>query len=89
MNVRPGQVVAIVGHSGSGKSTVCALLERFYEPETGSIKIDSVEINELSPKWLRTKAIGYISQVTLFLNQSYDFLVKPFIKGAGSVCYIN
>ncbi len=63
LNVRPGQVVAIVGHSGSGKSTVCALLERFYESDTGSIRIDGVGINELSPKWLRTKAIGYISQV--------------------------
>ena len=61
LSVSPGQVVAIVGHSGSGKSTVCALLERFYDHD-GEICVDGVSVRQLSPHWLRSKAIGYISQ---------------------------
>jgi ABC-type multidrug transport system fused ATPase/permease subunit len=56
-------VVAVVGHSGSGKSTVCSLLERFYDIDSGSIEIDNVDIKEISPVWLRSQAIGFISQV--------------------------
>lgn len=65
MEVKSGEIVAIVGHSGSGKSTICSLLERFYDRNGGTIFIDGVEIDELSPKWLRSQAIGYISQVEL------------------------
>lgn len=63
LEVKSGEIVAIVGHSGSGKSTVCSLLERFYNINEGKISIDGVDINELSPNWLRKQAIGYISQV--------------------------
>lgn len=63
LEVKSGEIVAIVGHSGSGKSTVCSLLERFYNINEGKILIDGVDINELSPNWLRKQAIGYISQV--------------------------
>jgi ATP-binding cassette subfamily B (MDR/TAP) protein 8 len=41
---------------------VCSLLERFYDPEHGEIKIDNINIKELSTKWMRTNALGYISQ---------------------------
>ena len=46
-----------------GKSTVCSLLERFYDIDSGSIKIDNIDIKSISPAWLRGHAIGYISQV--------------------------
>ena len=46
-----------------GKSTVAALLERFYDPTEGSISIDGVNIKDLNPSWLRGRAIGYINQV--------------------------
>ena len=55
-------MVAIVGHSGSGKSTVCSLIERFYDIDCGEIKIDGVDLKLLSPFWLRSNALGYISQ---------------------------
>nr|QUF59443.1 ATP-binding cassette transporter Abcb8 [Brachionus angularis] len=70
LNVKEGEIVAIVGHSGSGKSTICSLLERFYDRDGGSIKIDGIDINDLSPQWLRSKAIGYISQEPILFATS-------------------
>ncbi|GAA5852935.1 hypothetical protein JCM8547_004740 [Rhodosporidiobolus lusitaniae] len=61
-----GKVTALVGGSGSGKSTIVGLVERFYDPVEGSIKLDGVELKELSVKWLRNQ-IGLVSQEpTLF-----------------------
>ncbi|KAJ1025207.1 hypothetical protein NDA16_002711 [Ustilago loliicola] len=51
--VRPGECVAIVGASGCGKSTIAALLQRLYEPSSGSILVDGTPISELSTQWLR------------------------------------
>ena len=45
-----------------GKSTVCSLLERFYDIDSGEISIDGVNLKSISPVWLRETAIGYISQ---------------------------
>ena len=56
-------MVALVGESGGGKSTVTALLERFYDVNSGSIKIDDVDIRRYDPSWLRGSAIGLINQV--------------------------
>ncbi|KAH1122509.1 hypothetical protein J1N35_005669 [Gossypium stocksii] len=61
LSVHPGEVVAIVGLSGSGKSTMVNLLLRLYEPTNGQILIDGVPLNELDIKWLRGK-IGYVGQ---------------------------
>ena len=49
-------------HSHTGKSTVAALLERFYEPTDGVILLDGVPLSTLDPSWLRRDVIGYISQ---------------------------
>ena len=57
LNIKSGQVIAIVGHSGSGKSTVCALLERFYDLDDGKIMIDGVDLKDLSPYWFRSKSL--------------------------------
>lgn len=62
LTLKQGQTVALVGSSGSGKSTVAALLERFYEPSSGAIYIDDVDLKEISPIWLRNEVIGYIDQ---------------------------
>ena len=48
----------------SGKSTVAALMERFYDVTQGSITIDGVDIRDLDPTWLRGHAIGFINQVS-------------------------
>lgn len=60
--LKPGQTVALVGASGSGKSTVASLLERFYEPNEGTITLDNQPISTLSPYWLRAEVIGFIEQ---------------------------
>lgn len=73
LTLKPGSTVALVGSSGSGKSTVAALLERFYEPTSGSIYIDDVKLSEISPVWLRSEVIGLIEQQPLlFLTTIFE-----------------
>uniref|UniRef100_A0A4W3GKV3 Mitochondrial potassium channel ATP-binding subunit n=1 Tax=Callorhinchus milii TaxID=7868 RepID=A0A4W3GKV3_CALMI len=62
LTLHPFQTVAIVGQSGAGKSTIAALLERFYDPEVGVIKLDGYDIRTLDPSWLRSHVIGFINQ---------------------------
>jgi ATP-binding cassette, subfamily B (MDR/TAP), member 1 len=61
LRVPAGRTVALVGSSGSGKSTVIALLERFYDPSAGEIMLDGVDIRRLRLKWLRAQ-MGLVSQ---------------------------
>ncbi|KAG5572892.1 hypothetical protein H5410_062658 [Solanum commersonii] len=61
LKIPRGKTVALVGGSGSGKSTVIALLQRFYDPLAGEILLDGVVINRLQPKWLRSQ-MGLVSQ---------------------------
>ncbi|SET39258.1 ABC transporter ATP-binding protein [Paenibacillus sp. NFR01] len=51
---RPGETVALVGHTGSGKSSIINLLFRFYDPQKGSITIDGQEVTSLPKQWLRS-----------------------------------
>ena len=57
-----GKVTALCGLSGAGKSTVAALLERFYEPTGGKIYLDDSPLDELDPSWLRGRVLGFINQ---------------------------
>lgn len=66
LHFRAGKTAALVGASGSGKSTSISLIERFYDPTSGSVKLDGVDLKDLNLKWLRTQ-IGLVSQEpTLF-----------------------
>jgi ATP-binding cassette subfamily B (MDR/TAP) protein 1 len=56
-----GKTTALVGASGSGKSTIISLVERFYDPLAGSVRLDGVDIRDLNVKWLRSQ-IGLVSQ---------------------------
>ncbi|XP_038053819.1 ABC transporter B family member 1-like [Patiria miniata] len=60
-DMKPGQVMALVGPSGGGKSTIVNLIERFYEPTSGSVKLDGVSLSELDPMFFRRK-ISMVSQ---------------------------
>ena len=59
--VEPGQVVALVGPSGGGKSTMGALLSRLYDPTEGRVALDGVDLRDLDPAWLR-RLVGVVSQ---------------------------
>ncbi|KAJ2914638.1 hypothetical protein MD484_g5775, partial [Candolleomyces efflorescens] len=61
LTFRAGKTAALVGASGSGKSTIVSLIERFYDPTGGIVKLDGVDLKELNLKWLRSQ-IGLVSQ---------------------------
>ena len=68
-DVPPGQTVAIVGASGAGKSTISRILFRFYDIESGSVRIDGQDISEVQQQSLRA-AIGIVPQDTVMFNDS-------------------
>ena len=61
MNIEPGKITALVGLSGAGKSTVVNLLDKFYEPDCGSIKLDGVDLRDWDTQWLRDN-VGLVLQ---------------------------
>ena len=69
LTIKQGTSVAIVGETGSGKSTTVNLLCRFYEPSQGSLKIDGVDYRDRSVAWLRSN-IGYVQQTPFVFSGS-------------------
>ena len=61
LRVPEGHIQAVVGASGSGKSTIGSMLLRFYDPTSGAVKLDGIDVRELDPSWLRDQ-IGIVSQ---------------------------
>ncbi len=76
---QPGQVIALVGPTGAGKTTALALLHRVFDPQSGSIKIDGHDLRDLKLAALR-RNIGVVFQEVLLLNRSISenlFIGKP------------
>lgn len=67
LNLESGKSTALVGRSGSGKTTIALLLLRLYDPNQGSIKLDNTDLRDLNPIWLRSN-IGAVSQVSIANN---------------------
>lgn len=61
LKIPAGKIVGLVGGSGSGKSTIISLIERFYDPVEGEILLDGHTIRRLQPKWLRSQ-MGLVNQ---------------------------
>ncbi len=59
--IEPGQTVAFVGPSGAGKTTICSLIPRFYDIESGAITIDGIDVRDMTKKSLRSQ-IGIVQQ---------------------------
>jgi ATP-binding cassette subfamily B multidrug efflux pump len=71
-HAKPGDTVAIVGHTGSGKTTIISILNRLYEIQKGSIKIDNIELPAYSLEALRSKIGVVLQDVFLFSGSIYD-----------------
>jgi len=72
LDIKAGESVAIVGHSGGGKSTLCQLIPRFYDVDGGSITIDGMDIRSVTKSSLR-RTIGIVQQdVFLFADTIYE-----------------
>ncbi|EGT46719.1 hypothetical protein CAEBREN_29443 [Caenorhabditis brenneri] len=69
LTVEPGTSVALVGHSGCGKSTSVGLLTRLYEPEGGNVMIDGHDVRGLNIDWLR-KVVGIVQQEPILFNDT-------------------
>lgn len=68
-DVSPGEVIGVVGRSGSGKSTVAKLVQRMYVPERGRVMVDGVDLSLVDPAWLR-RQIGVVLQENRLFNRS-------------------
>jgi ATP-binding cassette subfamily B protein len=68
---KPGRLVALVGPSGAGKTTVTYLVPRFYDPLSGVIRVDGHDIRDLSLNWLRSQ-IGSVTQETYLFHATVD-----------------
>lgn len=62
LDIRPGESIALVGETGTGKTTLVNLICRFYEPTSGSIEIDGTDYRELPLEWIHSN-LGYVQQV--------------------------
>lgn len=66
-SARPGEITAIIGSTGSGKSTLVKLIPRFYDVNSGSVLVDGVDIKEMSQEYLRAK-IGFVPQKAVLFS---------------------
>ena len=67
--VAPGETVAIVGPSGAGKTTIFALLQRFFDPQAGSVRIDGIDVRQADPLAVRAR-IAVVPQETVIFSGS-------------------
>src|SRR5689334_21125021 len=67
IRIEPGQVAALVGPSGAGKSTLASLIPRFYDPTSGVVRIDGVDIRDYTLTSLRNQ-ISFVLQDTLLFR---------------------
>jgi len=81
LKIQPGTITALVGPSGGGKSTIVSLIERFYDPDSGVISLDGVDIKNLDLRSYRS-IIGYVSQEPLLFAGTIRENISFGIEGA-------
>ena len=72
LSVRPGETVAVVGPSGAGKSTLFQLIQRFYDPQGGEIRIDGVPLPQADPQELRARMAVVPQETVIFAATAYE-----------------
>ena len=75
MHIKPGKITALVGLSGAGKTTIVNLLDKFYHPDQGSIKLDGVELKDWDTHWLR-EHVGLVLQKNHIFNGTIEENIK-------------
>lgn len=74
LTVEPGETVAVVGPSGAGKSTLFQLLQRFYDPETGTVRIDGIDVRDADPADVRARMAIVPQETVIFAASARDNL---------------
>ena len=92
-SIEQGKILALVGYSGSGKSTISNLIQRFYDPIEGNIFIDDINIKDFNLDWLH-RNIGFVSQEPILCNGTIEdnitYGVKEYTKNKlDEVCEIS
>jgi len=80
MDVPPGSVVALVGSSGGGKSSVMSLIQHLYEPSAGRVMLGGHEVSELSPTWL-SQHVSIVSQEPTLFGRSVKRNIMYGLEG--------
>ncbi len=88
IKINKGEIAAVVGFSGAGKSTISMLIPRFYEPSAGEIKINGINIKEFNLKELRD-SISYVSQNVVLFNETVRFNIEYGTSGKSMDDIIN
>jgi ATP-binding cassette subfamily B protein len=81
LEIPAGETVAIVGHTGSGKSTLVSLIPRLMDPTGGSVSLDGVDLRDLDPEWLR-RQIGFVPQETFLFSATLAENIAWGVEGA-------
>ena len=92
-SIEPGKILALVGYSGSGKSTISNLIQRFYDPIEGSIYLDDMNIKDYNLDWLH-RNIGFVSQEPILCNGTIEdnitYGVKEYTKNRlNEICELS
>ncbi len=88
IKIHKGEIAALAGYSGAGKSTVSMLIPRFYEPDAGEIRLNGINIKEFSVKELRN-SISYVSQNVVLFNESIRFNIEYGTDGKSAEDVMN
>ncbi|MCH5221055.1 MAG: ABC transporter ATP-binding protein [Muribaculaceae bacterium] len=81
LDIKPGTTVALVGQSGSGKSTLADLIPRFYDPQSGVVKVGGIDVKELSIRSLRA-LMGNVNQEAILFNDTIFNNIAFGVEGA-------
>jgi ATP-binding cassette subfamily B protein len=74
LSIRPGETVAVVGPSGAGKTTLFQLAQRFYDPETGTVRLDGVDVRAADPADIRARIAVVPQETVIFAASARDNL---------------
>lgn len=74
LHVEPGETLAVVGPSGAGKSTLFQLIQRFYDPQAGTVSVDGVPLRATDPAWIRQRIAMVPQETVIFASSARDNL---------------